>query len=262
MTLIDRKLKLFASGLCGLWVSLGWQVAPGPAMTVTPADPTISLGQTQQFTASGARTPAGVSAGAFFTCVRLGDGTMWCWGRNADGQLGNDGTAEPQCAQTTGHCSPTPVRVGGITSPSAIAAGGYHTCALLGDGTVWCWGRNGQGQLGDGTITNSSSPVRAGAITGAVAVIGAFSHTCAVLSDGTVQCWGENAEGELGDGTSGGSSSPPVRVVGLTGAVAVSGGGVPTPSLLGGGAGGGWGGDVRGGGGGGGTTKPAPPPRG
>jgi len=334
MTLIDRKLKLFASGLCGLWVSLGWQVAPGPAMTVTPADPTISLGQTQQFTASGARTPAGVSAGAFFTCVRLsdgtaqctgrnqfgqlgngdgtftsssvpvavsglttatrvvagaehacallgdstvrcwgagdsgqrgdgtfnnsstvpvavsgltgavsvvtggyhtcallGDGTMWCWGRNADGQLG-DGTAGPQCVYTTGRCSPTPVRVGGITSPAAITAGGYHTCALLGDGTVWCWGRNGSGQLGDGTTTNSSSPVRAGGITGAVAVSGAFSHTCAVLGDGTVQCWGDNSEGQLGDGTVT-SSATPVRAGGITGAVAVSGGYRHTCALLG-----------------------------
>src|SRR3989442_609198 len=244
MTLIDRKLKLLASGLCGLWVSLGWQVAPGPAMTVTPADPTISLGQTQQFTASGARTPAGVSAGAFFTCVRLSDGTAQCTGRNQFGQLGNgDGTFTS---------SSVPVAVSGLTTATRVATGGYHACALLGDGTVWCWGRNGQGQLGDGTITNSSSPVRAGAITGAVAVIGAFSHTCAVLSDGTVQCWGENVEGELGDGTSGGSSSPPVRVVGLTGAVAVSGGGRSTPARPGGGRGGGVGGGAGGGGGGGG----------
>jgi len=304
-------------------------------ITVTPANPTISVGQTQQFTASGARTPTAVSAGAFFSCVRLsdgtaqctgrnqfgqlgngdgtftsssvpvavsgltaatrvatggehacallgdstvrcwgagdsgqrgdgtfnnsstvpvavggltgavtvvtggyhtcallGEGTMWCWGRNADGQLG-DGTAGTQCAQTTGLCSSTPVRAGGITNPAAITAGGYHTCALLGDGTAQCWGRNGQGQLGDGTITNSSSPVRAGGISGAVAVSGGFSHTCAVLSDGTVQCWGENVEGQLGDGTSGRSSSPPVRVSGLSGAVAVSGGYRHTCALLG-----------------------------
>ena len=82
MTLIDRKLKLLASGLCGLWVSLGWQVAPGPAMTVTPADPTISLGQTQQFTASDAITPTAVSAGGQYTCVLLPDRTVQCAGRN------------------------------------------------------------------------------------------------------------------------------------------------------------------------------------
>src|SRR5207245_9656737 len=73
-----------------------------------------------------------VVTGGYHTCaLLLGDGTMWCWGRNADGQLG-DGTAGTQCAQTTGRCSSTPVRAGGITNPAAITARGYHTCALLG----------------------------------------------------------------------------------------------------------------------------------
>src|SRR5207245_8570786 len=110
-----------------------------------------------------------------------------------------------------------------------------------------------------GTVTSASGPVGAGAITGAGGVSGGCSHTCAVLSDGSVQCWGENVEGELGDGTSGGSSSPPVRVVGLTGAVAVSGGYRHTCARLGGGRVAGWGrrreGQV-----GGGTTRRSPTP--
>src|SRR2546422_11386440 len=96
---------------------------------------------------------------------------MWGGGGNADGRLG-EGTAGTQCAQTTGLCSSTPVRAGGITNPAAITAGGYHTCALLGDGTAQCWGRNGQGQLGDGTITSSARPVRAGGFRRAVAATG------------------------------------------------------------------------------------------
>src|SRR5207245_9381077 len=97
-----------------------------------------------------------------------------------------------------------------------------------------------------GTVTSASGPVGAGAITGAGGVSGGCSHTCAVLGDGTVQCWGENVEGELGDGTSGGSSSPPVRVVGLTGAVAVSGGYRHTCALLGEGTVQGWGRNLEG----------------
>ena len=95
--------------------------------------------------------------------------------------------------------------------------------ALLGDGTVRCWGRNTEGQLGDGTTAGSLTPVQVVGITGAVAVSGGYEHTCALLGDGTVRCWGRNAEGQLGDGTRTGSSTP-VRVVGITGAVAVTGG--------------------------------------
>src|SRR2546425_4296395 len=190
MTLIDRKLKVFASGLCGLWVSLGWQVAPGPAMTVTPADPTISLGQTQQFTASGARTPAGVSAGAFFTCVRLSDGTAQCTGRNQFGQLGNgDGTFTS---------SSVPVAVSGLTTATRVATGAEHACALLGDSTVRCWWAGDSGQRGDGTFNNSSTvPVAVGGLTGAVTVVTGGYHTCALLGDGTMWCWGRNADGQL-----------------------------------------------------------------
>src|SRR5438445_12426549 len=219
MTLIDRKLKLLASGLCGLWVSLGWQVAPGPAMTVTPADPTISLGQTQQFTASGARTPAGVSAGAFFTCVRLSDGTAQCTGRNQFGQLGHgDGIL------TT---SSVPVAGSGLTTATRVVTGAEHACALLEDSTVRCWGAGDSGQRGDGTFNNSSTvPVAvvgsngAGALTGAVTAVTGGYHSCALLGDGTMWCWGRNAQGQLGDGTAGtgcaqtpGLCSPaPVRV--------------------------------------------------
>src|SRR5437667_3601430 len=202
MTLIDRKLKLFASGLCGLWVSLGWQVAPGPAMTVTPADPTISLGQTQQFTASGARTPAGVSAGAFFTCVRLSDGTAQCTGRNQFGQLGNgDGTFTS---------SSVPVAVSGLTTATRVVAGAEHACALLGDSTVRCWGAGDSGQRGDGTFKNSSTvPVAVSVITGAASVVAGGYHTCALLGDGTVWWWGRNDGGQVGDGTT--TQSTPVR---------------------------------------------------
>src|SRR3989441_6531274 len=103
-------------------------------------------------------------------------------------------------------------------------------CALFGDGTAQCWGRNDDGQLGDGTFTSSSTPLRVGGLTGAAAVSGGFYHTCALLGDGTVQCWGRDAEGQLGNGATIGSGVPR-RGARLPGATAVSGGVPPTPAL-------------------------------
>src|SRR3989475_383503 len=237
MNLGDGRLKLLGTGLAALWLTLGWQGAPADALTVTPVNPTIGVGQTQQFTANGALTPTAVAGGGFHACMRLPDGTVQCWGRNnfgqlgnGDGQLGNGTRAPVDCSP--GSCgSSTPVRVGGITGAAAVIAGGYHTCALFGDGTAQCWGRNDDGQLGDGTFTTSSTPVPVGGLTGAGAVTGGFYHTCALLGDGTVQCWGRNAEGQLGDGSSIGTRAP-TRVIGITGALAVSGGFQHTCALL------------------------------
>src|SRR5438093_12742076 len=89
MNLGDGKLKLLGTGLAALWLTLGWQGAPADAITVTPANPTIGVGQTQQFTANGALTPTAVAAGGSHTCMRLPDGTVQCWGRNNLGQLGD-----------------------------------------------------------------------------------------------------------------------------------------------------------------------------
>src|SRR2546422_10049254 len=196
MTITDRKnVKLFASGLCGLWLSLGWQVTPAPAFTVTPANPTIRVGQTQQFTASGVRTPTAVSAGAFFTCVSFSDGTAQCTGRNQFGQLGNgDGTFTN---------SSVPVAVSGLTTPNPVVTGAEHACALLGDSTVRCWGAGDSGQRGDGTITNSPTPVRAGgASEGSAAIAGSAPggpgryHNRAQRWGGTIGWWVRHAPSE------------------------------------------------------------------
>src|SRR5437667_75328 len=294
MNLGDGKLKLLGTGLAALWLTLGWQGAAADAITVTPANPTIGVGQTQQLTANGALTPTAVAAGGFHACMRLPDGTVQCWGRNYSGQLGNgdgnltnssvpvtarglttatsvvtgdahtcallgDGTVQCWGVGDSGQrgdgtfntISSVPGAVGGmggaghLTNAVAVAARGYHSCALLGDGTVWCWGRNQDGQLGNGiplpappgtqcpSSWCSSTPVRASGITGAAAVIAGGYHTCAVLMpDRTVQCWGRNDDGQLGDGTRT-SSSTPVPVGGLTGAAAVTGGFYHTCALLG-----------------------------
>src|SRR5439155_1017831 len=146
----------------------------------------------------------------YHSCALLGaDGTVWCWGRNVDGQLGNGTRAPVDCAQRGVPCgSSTPVQASGITGAVAVIAGGYHTCALFGDGSAQCWGRNDDGQLGDGTTTRSSTPVRVGGLTGAAAVTAGFQHTCALLTNATVQCWAPIAYGQRGNGATTGSSTP------------------------------------------------------
>src|SRR3989475_8829922 len=156
---------------------------------------------------------AAVTGGGFHTCVRFPDGTLECWGRNDAGQLGDPAT--------TTDVSRTPVRVAGITTATAVTAGGFHTCALLQDGTVRCWGQNTFGQLGNGSILNSFTPVTVSGITTAVAVSAGGWHTCALLHDGTVRCWGRNEDGQLGNGTIIPSLTP-VAVSGITTAVAVA----------------------------------------
>ena len=109
---------------------------------VTPADPTITAGQTQQFTATGAVAPTGVGAGGEYTCVRLPDGTVHCTGRNQFGQHGN-GTVDNSSVLEP---------VSGITTATRVAAGDEYACALLADGTAKCWGLGESGQRGDGTF--------------------------------------------------------------------------------------------------------------
>jgi alpha-tubulin suppressor-like RCC1 family protein len=89
---------------------------------------------------------------------------------------------------------------GQCTHPTAIAAGGHHTCALLSDGTVRCWGTNTSGELGDGTTSNASTPVAVLGLSSATAVAAGAAHSCALLQpNGQIRCWGTNESGQLGN---------------------------------------------------------------
>ncbi|MBI5512880.1 MAG: hypothetical protein HY909_03885 [Deltaproteobacteria bacterium] len=99
-----------------------------------------------------------------------------------------------------------------FTNAVEIATGAYHTCARRGSGEVFCWGYNGFGQLGDGSITGRSSPPMAPVFTNAVEIATGANHTCARRGSGEVFCWGWNGFGQLGDGTPINRSVPtPVR---------------------------------------------------
>jgi hypothetical protein len=157
------------------------------------------------------KTVTDITAGYYHTCALISDGTVTCWGWNGDGQLG-DGS-------NTSRNVPAAVTGGALTDKTVtdITAGAYHTCALISDGTVTCWGNNGDGQLGDGDDTNSNVPaaVTGGALTDKTVTditAGAY-HTCALISDGTVTCWGWNSSGQLGTGDDT-NSNVPVAVTG------------------------------------------------
>ncbi|MEM5880171.1 MAG: hypothetical protein QXQ16_02695 [Candidatus Aenigmatarchaeota archaeon] len=95
----------------------------------------------------------------------------------------------------------------------AIAAGHYHTCAVLSNGSVMCWGNNLVGQLGDKTLLGRSTPVPVKGINNAIAIAAGGGHTCAILSTGSIMCWGNNYYGQLGDGTIEHRSTPvPVQL--------------------------------------------------
>jgi len=141
-------------------------------------------------------------------------GTVWAWGDNYSGELGDGTTAS----------SAVPVQVSGIADATAIGSSAYaNGYAIRADGTLWAWGRNDMGQLGNGTTTNSNVPVRVGGLTGVIQAAGGGCSGYAVRADGTVWAWGLNDVGQLGNGSTT-NSSVPVQVSGLTGVTQVAAG--------------------------------------
>ncbi|GAC1352336.1 MAG: hypothetical protein NVSMB1_14200 [Polyangiales bacterium] len=123
-----------------------------------------------------------------YTCVRLTDGTVKCWGSNEMGQLG-DGTHTDRALPTT---------VSALTGVAEIAIGARHACARLSDGTAKCWGRNYDYQLGDGTDVDRQTPTTVRGLTRVAHLAIGRANSCALLVDGTVKCWGSNHGGVLG----------------------------------------------------------------
>ncbi len=166
----------------------------------------------------GAARVVTLAAGSGHTCVVFESGTMQCWGRDANGQLGNN--------VIVGNFA-SPVNVVNMSKAIAVAAGFEHTCAVLGDGNTNCWGLNDTGQLGTGLSgginQRSGTPLT---VSGPVLVVDAGGHhTCAITPTGTGNCWGEGVFGQLGNDAAV-SSAVPVPVVRLdnsAGAAAVNG---------------------------------------
>jgi alpha-tubulin suppressor-like RCC1 family protein len=154
-----------------------------------------------------------VTGNGLSSAVLLGDGTVYTWGENFFGELGDGTTIDRH----------SPVLVPSLSGITQIARGDHHMLAV-GPGTVWAWGFNGDGQLGDGSTTQRNVPVPVPGLTGITQLAAGASHSLALRSDGTVLSWGSNARGQLGNGTYISRSFPDV-VPGLTGITQVAAGG-------------------------------------
>lgn len=133
---------------------------------------------------------AEVDAGRTHTCAITARGLSYCWGRGADGALGNGGTFSV----------PYPTRVVSADPFGNISVGGGHSCAISANGSAHCWGDNGRAELGDGTKTASGYPVRVNTGVLFTAVTAGTDHTCALSLEGEVRCWGWGFLGQLGTG--------------------------------------------------------------
>jgi alpha-tubulin suppressor-like RCC1 family protein len=150
------------------------------------------------------RTAKSITTGTGYTCAILDDDSVKCWGRGHAGQLGH--------GKTTSVDSPpnSPINLGSGITAKAITAGNFHTCAVIDNSSIKCWGKNDSGQLGQGNTSNRGDgsnemgdnlpAVDLGAGKTARAISTGDRHTCAILDNASIKCWGSNISGELGIG--------------------------------------------------------------
>ncbi len=154
------------------------------------------------------KTILSISSGGSHTCAIASDNLAYCWGKNDDGQLGNN--------STTYSGMPVAVNTAGVLSGktiSSITTGAAHTCVIASDNLAYCWGQGDNGRLGNNSFADTSVPVAvntAGVLSGKTisSITTGTSHTCVVASDGNGYCWGYNGTGQLGDNSTTQSSVP------------------------------------------------------
>lgn len=206
-----------ASGQLGIGTNTG----PDNCGTVTT--PKYCSSSPVQAFASGSGVVQ-IAAGDAFGVALKSDGSVWTWGNNASGQLGNNSTTDTS----------TPAAVAGLTGVSKIAAGAAFVLAIKTDGSVWAWGNNTSGQIGDNNKPNDRlTPTQVtglGAGSGVVTVSAGFSHVLALRSNGTLLGWGHDKSGQLGDRATlpGPDVVVPKVIAGMTPVKQVSAGGSHT----------------------------------
>jgi alpha-tubulin suppressor-like RCC1 family protein len=218
----DHSCALLADGTISCWGDDDFgQVGNGAAAgDVGSPSPTLAL--------PGGATATAIAAGRRHTCAVLDDGQVSCWGSDDHQQLGN-GLAGSRDAPTDLVALPVGRRA------VAITAGWEHTCAVLDDGAVTCWGRSDFGRLGGGALTDDAAtpiaPVALPEGRTAVALAAGLAHTCALLDNGGISCWGLNANGQLGTG-GGAPQLTPSGVLAMAAASAISAGNFHTCAVL------------------------------
>jgi alpha-tubulin suppressor-like RCC1 family protein len=164
-----------------------------------------------------------IAIGEMHILALLSDGTIKAWGTNINGQLGDGSNTLRE----------TPVTISSLSNVVAISTknGGYHSLALLSNGTVKSWGLNTNGQLGNNSTTQENSPVTVNNLSNVIAISAGANHSLALLNNGTIMAWGLNTSGQLGDNSIT-QRNEPVLVSGITTAVAISAGYTHSLALL------------------------------
>jgi alpha-tubulin suppressor-like RCC1 family protein len=217
----------------------------------------VTFGEPQKV--SGISKAVKIAAGARHTCASVMDGRVMCWGENDDGEVG-DGAFSPDRT--------TPQVVSSVRDPLDLVAGAEHTCALLQDGSVFCWGDNDSGQLGNGSTTTSAAPRRVDGLSGAPqelavgdrttcaiyassaqcwgnlfetrpqdvpdvkSVAGGDNHVCTVGTDGVVRCFGRGSSYQLGQNAMADVAAPGVEAIGVANAAEFFGRGNQSCAVL------------------------------
>jgi len=224
----ERSLALLKNGTVEIWGSntkgeLGINTRIGPQTCGHTACSTSAV------TIPGLSGVIGVSVGYSHSMALLSNGTAMAWGGDSYGELGATGKELGSGQGQDRTYVPIPVRA--LNNAIALSASDKYSTALLSDGTVMTWGRNIEGELGNGTIGEGTSTSIPGPVPGlssvtAISAGGGFNnqgHVLALLSNGTVMAWGSNGYGELGDGSTT-TSDVPVPVSGPTGVKGISAG--------------------------------------
>jgi alpha-tubulin suppressor-like RCC1 family protein len=168
---------------------------------------------------NGPQSVVDADAGGGHSLAVTADGSVWAWGFNLWGQLGlGTGGAGPDIVK------PTPVKIPNLTGIRSVAAAGGHSLALTGDGTVWAWGLNAVGELGDGTTVNRWSPVQVNGLPpNIIEIASGGGGNLALAADGTVWAWGDNRSGQAGSGDTADHTGV-VQVMGLREVKAIASG--------------------------------------
>ncbi len=189
-----------------------------PNIAPTPDGPSPILKTSIPVSVVGISNAISVGAGEFHSCALLSTGKIQCWGHNSNNELGGANKTQENI-----HPPQSLPEVEGINNAIQLSVGDNHSCALINNGKIWCWGNNGSGQLGLGDKETKTVPHAVNNIDSAVFVSAGFRHSCAVLSNGEVLCWGEGSNNRLGHGSYS-DSSIPVKVQDISTAITVSAG--------------------------------------